>query len=118
MSTARPGAPGATRTCPHCRTTILESAVVCPSCRHHLRFGGVTAGAERPQVSDTPLRVEGTIRHPPAGAAWEYSMLLTIRNERGEEVARQVVGVGALQPDEERTFTLAVELFGTADASS
>jgi hypothetical protein len=39
-------------------------------------------------------------------------MLLTIRNEQGEEIARQVVGVGALQPDEERTFTLAVEVFG------
>lgn len=72
----------------------------------------MTAGAEKPQASETPLKVEGTIRHPPSGAAWEYSMLLTIRNERGEEVARQVVGVGALQPDEERTFTLAVEVFG------
>lgn len=111
MSTTRPGAPGATRTCPHCRTTILESAVVCPACRHHLRFGGA-AGADRSEASGTPLKVEGTIRHPSAGPAWEYSMLLTIRNERGEEVARQVVGVGALQPDEERTFTLAVEVFG------
>ena len=34
-----------------------------------------------------------------------------IRNEKGEEVARQVVGVGALGPKEERTFTLAVEVF-------
>lgn len=116
MSTTRQGAPGATRTCPHCRTTILESAVVCPSCRHHLRFGA--AGADRAQASSTPLRVEGTIRHPPAGAAWEYSMLLTIRNERGEEVARQVVGVGALQPQEERTFTLAVEVFGAGSGDT
>lgn len=114
MSSARPGAPGATRTCPHCRTTILESAVVCPACRHHLRFGA--GGEERAEASGTPLRVEGTIRHPPGGAAWEYSMLLTIRNGRGEEIARQVVGVGALQPDEERTFTLAVEVLG-ADGS-
>jgi hypothetical protein len=110
MSATRQGAPGATRTCPHCRTTILDSAVVCPACRHHLRFG--TGEADQAHASDTPLRVEGTIRHPPTGGAWEYSMLLTIRNERGEEVVRQVVGVGALQPDEERTFTLAVELFG------
>ena len=110
MSTTRQGAPGATRTCPHCRTTVLESAIVCPACRHHLRFGA--AAAEGQQATDTPLHVEGTIRHPPGGAAWEYSMLLTIRNERGEEVARQVVGVGALHPNEERTFTLAVEVFG------
>ena len=38
MSTARVGAPGATRSCPHCKATILESANVCPICRHHLRF--------------------------------------------------------------------------------
>ena len=29
---------GKTRSCPHCRATILESAAVCPACRHHLRF--------------------------------------------------------------------------------
>ena len=38
-------------------------------------------------------------------------MVMTIRNERGEEVARQVVGVGALSPSESRTFTLSVEVF-------
>ncbi len=112
MSTTRQGVPGATRTCPHCRTTVLESAIVCPACRHHLRFGA--AAADSATTTTTPLHVEGTIRHPSGGGAWEYSMLLTIRNERGEEVARQVVGVGALQPDEERTFTLAVEVFGDA----
>ena len=42
-------------------------------------------------------------------------MLLTIRNDRGEEIARQVVGVGALQPGDGRTFTLAVELFKPRD---
>ena len=38
-------------------------------------------------------------------------MIMSIRNERGEEVARQIVGVGALAPSESRTFTLAVEAF-------
>ena len=37
--------------------------------------------------------------------------MISVRNERGEEVTRQVVGVGALQPGEERTFTFAVEVF-------
>ena len=37
-------------------------------------------------------------------------MVLTIRNERGEEIARKLVGVGAMQPDEQRTFTLSVEM--------
>ncbi|HEX6833169.1 MAG TPA: hypothetical protein VF132_06505 [Rudaea sp.] len=107
MSTARPGAPGATRTCPHCRETILESATVCPSCRHHLRFDAPSAAPRTDTV--TPLRVDGSIRNP-AGGAWEYSMVLTIRNERGEEIARRVVGVGAIQGDEQRTFTLNVEM--------
>ena len=37
-------------------------------------------------------------------------MVLSIRNERGEEITRQVIGVGALYPDEKRTFTLQVEM--------
>lgn len=65
----------------------------------------------------TPLRVEGSIRHPDAGEAWEYSVMISIRNERGEEVARQIVGVGALQPGEARTFSFAVEVF-TPDGKS
>jgi hypothetical protein len=55
--------------------------------------------------------VEGSIRHPDSGEAWEYSVVISIKNERGDEVARQVVGVGALQPGEKRTFTFAVEVF-------
>jgi len=88
---------------------ILESSSVCPSCRHHLRFDPSAArGATR---TETALSVEGTIRHPPEAAPWEYAVVVTIRNARGEEVARQVVGVGALQPSEERTFTMTVEVF-------
>ncbi|MEP6999852.1 MAG: hypothetical protein ABI969_05205 [bacterium] len=98
---------GATRTCPHCRAVILHSAAVCPSCKKHLRF--VPGGDAVPTFS--PLRVEGAIRHPNAGEAWEYSVLVTITNDRGEEVGRQVVGVGALQPGEERKFTFAVQMF-------
>jgi hypothetical protein len=113
MSTARHGAPGTSRVCPHCRATILDSASVCPACRHHLRFEAQTAQREEPSFS--PLRVEGTIRHSAAGEAWEYSVVLSIVNERGEEITRQVVGVGALQPTEQRTFTLAVEIFGPGD---
>jgi hypothetical protein len=78
-------------------------------CKHHLRFD--PGAASRATPSFTPLRVEGTIRHPAVGEAWEYSVLLTIRNDRGEEIARQVVGVGALQGNEGRTFTLAVDVF-------
>lgn len=116
MSVTRQSAPGATRVCPHCRATILESAAVCPSCRHHLRFE--PGAAQRAAPSFSPLRVEGTIRHPPAGEAWEYSVTLSIRNERGEEVSRQVMGVGALGASEVRSFTLAVEVFTPGDGKA
>lgn len=108
MTTPRPGAAGATRHCPHCQETILESAAVCPACKHHLRFGESIAAPMAGAI--TPLKVEGSIRNPTAGGAWEYSMVLTIRNERGEEIARRLVGVGAIQNDEQRTFTLSVEM--------
>jgi hypothetical protein len=114
MTGVRQGAAGATRTCPHCRAIILESASVCPACQHHLRFD--PGAAERAVPSFLPLRVEGTIRHPAVGEPWEYSVMLSIKNDRGEEIARQVVGVGALHPSEQRTFTLAVEVFTPADA--
>jgi hypothetical protein len=55
--------------------------------------------------------VEGAIRHPKVGEAWEYAVTISITNERGEEVARQIVGVGAIQPGEQRKFTFAVEVF-------
>jgi hypothetical protein len=99
---------GKTRTCPHCKATILESATVCPGCQHHLRF---EPAAQRMLPVATPLKVEGIIRHPPQGEAWEYSIVLAVRNGRGEEITRQVVGVGALAPEEVRSFSLAVELF-------
>lgn len=105
---------GATRTCPHCRATILESAVVCPGCKHHLRFdkearpGGLTA-------TKTVWQVEGTLDAERMDAATEYSILVVVRNERNEEVARQVVNVGSLQGAERRTFTLSIE---TAEAKA
>lgn len=109
MSATRTGHAGATRTCPHCRAVILESSSVCPSCRHHLRFD--PSAAQGQGATDTALQVEGTIRHPQGAPPWEYAVVVAIRNDRGEEVARQVVGVGALQPAESRTFTMAVEVF-------
>ena len=111
MSNVRSLLPGQTRTCPHCKATILESAIVCPACDHHLRFGA--EAQKRALRTSTPLRVEGTIRHPATAGASEYSVVLSIRDERGEELTRRVVGVGALQPSEQRTFSLAVEVFSS-----
>ena len=108
MSTVRPGTAGATRVCPHCKATILESASVCPACRGHLRYD--EAALQREQTRISPLHVEGTISPPAGDTAYEYSMVLTIRNERGEEIARRLVGVGAMQPGEQRTFAVSVEM--------
>jgi hypothetical protein len=122
MSPPRPGVAGTRRICPHCKASILESAAVCPACRHHLRFDGQTVRfdgetVQRAVPSFTPLRVEGTIHHPDAaGEPWEYSLVISIQNERGEEISRQVVGVGALNPAEERTFAFAVEVFTPSSA--
>ena len=107
MSSARPGSPGAIRECPHCREDILESAAVCPACRHYLRFD---ASAETTQVpAVTPLRIEGSIRHPAGGEPWEYTVVVSIHDDRGKEIARKLIGVGAMNPDEQRTFTMSVE---------
>jgi hypothetical protein len=110
MTTTRDVPAGASRKCPHCRATILESATVCPACRHHVRFGGVAAGERRPPDA-IPLRVEGTFQQPETAGTCEYSVLLVVRNAKGEEVTRQVVGVGAIPPGDERTFSLTVEAF-------
>ena len=55
------------------------------------------------------------IRHPAEGGAWEYSVLLTMRDDQGNEIARHVVGVGAMHAGEERTFNLSVEVTPTND---
>jgi hypothetical protein len=116
MSRGRSAAIGETRGCPHCRVTILRSCNSCPACGHYLRFESVSGNGRRvPTFS--PLRIEGTIRHPPQGEPWEYSVLLTVENEQGKEVSRQVVGVGALQSTEVRTFRLLVEVFAPKTAS-
>ena len=110
MSVARKTPPGATRTCPHCRAVILQSTSICPSCRKHLRFTA-GAGGGPPVPTSSPLRVEGSFRHPESEQAWEYAVTVTIATERGDEVTRQVVAVGAIQPGELRRFTVAVEMF-------
>lgn len=106
MNARRAAAPGATRTCPHCRATILASAGNCPACRGHLHYAA--CGSE-PPARATPLHVEGTLQCTSGAAPVEYTMLLTIRDERGVELARHVVGVGAVRSSELRHFTLTVE---------
>ena len=112
MSNIRSGSPGATRACPHCKETILESASVCPACKHHVRFAGTggTAPGTEADATLTALRIEGSIRQPADVAAWEYSVVVSIKNEAGKEIGRKLIGVGAMAPDELRTFNLSVEV--------
>jgi hypothetical protein len=107
MSSLRSGTPGATRVCPHCKATVLETAAICPGCRHHLRFSAdaAQAGADEGYCA---LSVDGSIAHKVTTEPCEYFVVLDIRNERGEQLARQVVGVGVLQPGEVRRLNVSV----------
>ena len=107
MSSVRPVSPGKTRTCPHCKAVILESASVCPGCQHHLRFG---SDAANPAEVRNALQIEGCIKHPVDEEPWEYSVVVYVRNERGEEIARHVINVGALAKAEERVVSLSVDV--------
>jgi hypothetical protein len=37
--------------------------------------------------------------------------VIAIRNQKGEEVARQIIGIGAMQGTDLRTFDLSVDVF-------
>ena len=108
MSSARPMAPGMTRNCPHCKSTVLASASICPACQHHLRFNSPATAAAPSGYS--ALQVEGTVRHKQPDEPCDFCVVLSIANERGEQITRQVVGVGVLQPSESRKFSVSVNL--------
>lgn len=103
--------PGESRTCPHCKSTILKSAVACPACHHFLRFEAVRGGKQAPPVSQ-PLLVEGTIRPPALQDRCEYSLVAAVYDARGEEISRHVISVGAIGAAETRTFKIWVEIYG------
>jgi hypothetical protein len=106
MALAR-GSAGESRPCPHCRTVILASAAVCPKCQHHLRFD-VSSGQKAQPVA-TAFRLEGSIHHREGSGAREYSVVVTVHNERGELLGREVVAVGSIRGSESRNITLSVE---------
>jgi len=87
---------------------------VCPGCRHHLKFDPVAT--QRPTETRTAMRIDGTIRGPDPAEPCEYCLTVAIRDERGREIGRHVIGVGAMRPGEERAFTLAVDVVPPAPA--
>ena len=65
------------------------------------------------------MRIEGTIRHTVRDESCEYVVVISITNERGEKIARQVVGVGALQPGEKHKYSVvSVNSVGLKSAPS
>jgi hypothetical protein len=56
------------------------------------------------------MRVEGTIQHAVREEPCEYCVVVSITNQRGEKIARHVVGVGALQPGERHSYSFSVDL--------
>lgn len=99
---------GESRSCPHCRATILKSAATCPLCRHNLRF--VALGAEpRAQTTSCPLSVEGTLKNGGDEGVLEYFLLMEVRDEAGKVISRQSVGVGAIPRAQKRIFSLRIE---------
>jgi len=117
MSLIRSGSPGATRVCPHCKATVLESAAVCPGCKHHLRFGGTNHALEAGE-GYCALSVDGTIAHTKASEPCEYCVVLDVRDDRGEQLTRQVVGVGVLQSGERRRLNVTVEMLPVRTAAA
>jgi hypothetical protein len=109
MNSPRSGNPGATRVCPHCKATVLESAAICPGCRHHLRFSGTNGTLEAGEGYCT-LNVDGTIAHTKSSEPCEYCVVLEVSNDRGVSISRQVVGVGVLRSGEVRRLSVSVEM--------
>jgi hypothetical protein len=72
-----------------------------------LRFD---SDAQKGPAPRSALKIEGTIQHPANEEPWEYCVVISVKNQKGEEVARNVVNVGALQMTETRTFVLSVEV--------
>lgn len=109
MITTAASAAGESRSCPHCKSTILKSATSCPLCRHNLRFQAIGAGpVTRP--TDCALLVEGALKNRGDDEALEYFILMEVRDDSGKLISRQSVGVGAIRRAEKRIFSLRVEL--------
>jgi hypothetical protein len=107
MNVVRQGSLGATRVCPHCKATVLQSAAICPGCHHHLRF---SAASSEPQIEGhKAMKLDGLIHHPGQGEC-EYCVVVSITNEQGEKIARHVVGVGALGPGERHKYSFSVDV--------
>lgn len=111
-----PAEPGRTRSCPHCKSTILDSADVCPACHHHLRFGADRRSART--RTETLFRIEGVVRPPEAAEPCEYDVVVALYDEKGVELAREVVHVGALRAPASRKCVVSIDAYPSAAAAA
>ena len=116
MKAAGASAPGESRTCPHCKATLLKSAASCPLCRHNLRFVSMGA-APIARPTRCALLVEGGLKNSSKNEVLEYFLLMEVRDESGKLLSRQTVGVGAIPGAEKRVFSLRVEMAPAAVAN-
>ncbi len=108
MLRSRGEAADATRACPHCKAMVLARSSICPGCGHHLRFNAATTAEDQGYLA---FQVEGSLRHQNERESAEYCIVLTVENDAGQRITRQVVNVGGLRPAEARTIRVAVEMF-------
>src|SRR6202021_4267945 len=96
------------------KAVALQAPKFCSGVQPHLRFNSQNAEPQAEAVS--AMRIEGSIRHAERGESCEYCVVISITNERGEKIARHVVGVGALQPGEKHKYSFSVDLLPTRAA--
>jgi len=61
-------------------------------------------------------QIEGTFVPEHVDQTTQYTILVSVRDERNEEIARHVVNVGSVQGAERRTFTLSIETSNSNDS--
>ena len=63
------------------------------------------------------LKVAGKVSRQATDGPGEYAVVVVIRDARGAELARKVIGVGGLAAGDERQVELTVEIFDPHAAS-
>ena len=92
----------ARRPCWKARRSARGAGTICAS--------AAAGQALEPGEGYCALSVDGTIAHTRRSEPCEYCVVLDVRNERGEQLTRQVVGVGVLQTGELRRLNVSVEM--------
>lgn len=57
------------------------------------------------------FRLEGVVRPPDAAEAWEYDVVVALYDEKGVELAREVVHVGALRAPASRKCVVSIDAY-------